>query len=80
MPLIGHLAELRHRLVVVVLSLIVAAGIAFFFSHHIYQWLQKPLMLALPERSRFITLSPVEGWLVYFKVSLFTALFVISPI
>ena len=64
MPLSAHLSELRLRLVIAATTILVGTAIAFFFSTHIYGWLQAPLAEALPETSSFITLSPVEGWLV----------------
>lgn len=80
LPLIEHVAELRRRLIVSSIAVLVCAAGALFFSPHIYRWLAGPLRLALPPSSTFITLSPVEGWLVYFKVSLLAALFASSPV
>lgn len=80
MSIVGHFAELRRRVAIVAIILLVGTGAAVFFSRQIYSWLQVPLARALPETSGFIALSPVEGWLVYFKVSLVAAVFATSPL
>ena len=80
LPLTGHLRELKNRLLIVLLSIIILMCIAFFFSKHIFFLLQKPLAGALTDGSSFVTLSPIEGWVAYFKISLFTAVTASSPV
>jgi sec-independent protein translocase protein TatC len=80
MTLTDHLSELRRRLLVSAVAIVVGAGAAIYFAKDVYHWLQIPLAKGLPQGSSFVALSPVEGWLVYFKVSLITSLFITSPI
>lgn len=79
-PLTSHLSELRKRLAIIFITLVVGTGTALLFSKHLYAWLQQPLAQALPSSSTFVALSPLEGWLVYLKVAIVAALFATSPI
>jgi len=45
-PLLDHLIELRKRLIVCVLSIVVGFGVCFFFSTPIYEFLTHPFGLA----------------------------------
>lgn len=80
MPVSEHLRELRRRLVFSLAA--VAAGLILsgFFARDIFHLLQRPLLNFLPPDSKFITLNAIEGWLVYFKISFISALFVSSPL
>jgi len=79
MPISGHLTELRRRILIVTAILVLGTGVSLAFARSILHWLQVPLLKVLTERSSFIALNPIEGWLVYFKVSLVSSLFITSP-
>lgn len=80
MSFTDHLGELRHRLLYIVVILLCGTAITLFFAKNIFQYLQIPLLKALPQNSHFIALTPLEGWMVYFKIALMTALFATSPL
>lgn len=75
-----HLRELRYRLVYIVIIIFSGTAISLFFAKNIFYYLQIPLLKVLPENSHFVALNPLEGWIVYFKISLMTALFITSPL
>jgi len=43
LPFIEHLVELRKRLVVIVLAVVVGMGVAWNFSNNILAFIEKPL-------------------------------------
>jgi sec-independent protein translocase protein TatC len=74
--LVEHLDELRTRLVISVLSVVVAFAVAFAFQEQLLEWLARPL----PEDKTLITLGVTEPFFTAVKVSLYTALAVALPI
>jgi sec-independent protein translocase protein TatC len=67
--LVEHLGELRGRLIISLLTLGVAFGIAFAFHEHIVEWLSRPL----PEDTKLVTLGVTEPFFTAIKVSLYAA-------
>ena len=80
MHLSDHLKELKLRLTITVVTILAGTALSLLFAKEIFHWLQLPLLKALPAQSTFIALNPIEGWLVYFKVSLFSSILLTSPI
>ena len=74
--LIEHLGELRTRLVVSLLALGVAFGVAFAFHEHIVEWLTRPL----PDDKRLVTFGVTEPFFTAVKVSLYAAFVVALPV
>ena len=77
MSLVGHLKEIRNRIALVVVSLLVAFVVCFTFI--------KPLATKLLEMGQkfgfqYVYLSPSELITSYFKLSLILAVVIISPI
>jgi sec-independent protein translocase protein TatC len=78
-PLIAHLIELRNRLLkAIILIFVVFAGL-YSFSNEIYLWVSKPLEILLPEGSTMIATGVASPFLVPFKLTLFTAIFIAMP-
>ncbi|MBI4411664.1 MAG: twin-arginine translocase subunit TatC [Deltaproteobacteria bacterium] len=77
--LIGHLTELRKRVVRSLLAIGLGAVVGLVFCKQLYRILQVPMLKALPEGSFFIATTPFESYITYFKVSLLAGLFVASP-
>lgn len=85
MPFFAHLRELRDR----VRSASIYFGIAFFgcffYSKHIYRWLQEPLFdvwLANEQKlgpPKMVFSSVTEPFWVYMSVSLWAGIFISSP-
>jgi len=78
-PLLIHLAALRVFLVRSVLALLVTVGAAAFFAKPLFRLFSAPLERALPKDAHFIATSPMEAWMVYFKISLLTGVFAAAP-
>jgi sec-independent protein translocase protein TatC len=80
MTFLGHLDELRTRLIRSLIAIGVAAGVACYFSPTIFHWLMQPVLMALPENARKLhPTSVMEKFTVYLKVGLYGGLFLASP-
>ena len=78
-PLIAHLIELRDRLLKsMVLIVLIFAGL-YSFSNELYLLLSKPLDILLPENSSMIATGVASPFLVPFKLTLFSAIFLAIP-
>lgn len=72
-----HLEELRRRLAVSLLSLIVGVGVGFTQVERLVGWLQRPAAERLP---RFAFLSLTEPLLAYLKVALLAGCVMAMPV
>lgn len=79
MPFMGHLAELRSRLTVVVVVLGVTSVAGYFFATPIYTFLIAPLQPVLGDKPA-VTLKLLEAMSVRFKLGVWGALVVSSPV
>lgn len=79
MPFLEHLAELRRRLTVVFIVLFVLTLGLYFFAEPIYRFLLVPVSFML-EDGKAITLSPLEGMTLKFKLALWAAVVIGSPL
>jgi len=77
-PLLDHLVELRKRLLYCIASLLVAFGVAFYFSDHIFAFLVHPLRAA--GESRLIYTQLFGAFLVQVKVAFFAAAMLSFPV
>jgi len=79
---VGHLSELRSRLVKSFFFLIILFIISYFFSTEIYRFLVQPYadaVLAKNLERRLIFTALHEAFLTYLKVAFFSAFFISSP-
>ena len=74
MPLLDHLAELRRRVIISSVGVLIAATAAFSFSDELLNWLVAPLATEL------VFLSPTEAFWVSMKISLVAGLVVALPL
>jgi sec-independent protein translocase protein TatC len=81
-PLIAHLMELKRRLVISLLTFIVATVLCYFAAGDIYAFLVRPLAEAFPdsEHRRLIYTGLTEAFVAYLKLALFAGFFVSFPI
>ncbi|MFC3051303.1 twin-arginine translocase subunit TatC [Kordiimonas pumila] len=81
-PLLDHLNELRSRLIKVIIGMMVAFGVALFFSDQIFNILAKPYMDAQGDdgNRRMIFTALTEGFFVNLKVALYGAFIVTFPL
>lgn len=79
MSLVQHLAELRDRLIrVVIIVGLIFAGL-FYFANDIYSFVSEPLQRFLPENSTMIATEVASPFLTPFKLTFFVALFLGMP-
>jgi sec-independent protein translocase protein TatC len=78
-PLISHLIELRNRLLKVVICVLVVFASLYSFSNELYLMISKPLEILLPENSSMIATGVASPFLVPFKLTLFSAVFLTIP-
>lgn len=75
MTLIHHLEELRKRLIICVISLVVTAGISFFFVDDIRRLLVKPA-----GQLQLIYISPPEALMVNIRLAIISGIIVSMPL
>ena len=78
-PLIGHLIELRTRLIRILASITVIFLALSPFANDLYFILAKPLLAYLPEGSTMIATEVASPFLAPFKFSLVLAFFIAIP-
>ena len=79
LSVVDHLDELRNRLIVAALALVVAFGAAYAFHGELIEFLEQPLPDRF-EHSGLITLSPTEPFFTTLKVCFWTAIIAAVPI
>jgi sec-independent protein translocase protein TatC len=80
---VGHLSELRRRLIKSFIFLLLAFLLCYYFSSEIYSFLVKPYAEVLLENQldrRLIFTALHEAFLTYLKVAFFASFFITSPI
>lgn len=82
LPFFEHLAELRGRLIVVVIAVSVASLGLYTWAWDVYDFVMKPILPLLEERGvpDLVTLGPFEGFTLRFKVAMYASIVVVSPI
>lgn len=91
MPLFDHIGELRRRLTVIIVALLFASIVLWFWAPSLILLLVQPIteylteskeaITAIDELSKvLITLNPLDGFALKFKVAFVFALVVCSPI
>ncbi len=79
LSVVDHLDELRNRLIVSVVALLVAFGLAYGFHEQLIEFLEKPLPQRF-EDTGLITLSPTEPFFTTLKVCFWTAIILAVPV
>tara|TARA_B100000686_G_scaffold348532_1_gene439816 strand:+ start:1306 stop:2070 length:765 start_codon:yes stop_codon:yes gene_type:complete len=80
---VGHLAELRSRLIKSFIYLFIFFIVSYFFAENIYSFLVAPYADAVKNdevNRRLIFTALHETFITYLKVAFFAAMFVASPI
>jgi|TARA_B110000977_G_scaffold153575_1_gene195116 sec-independent protein translocase protein TatC len=79
LPLMGHLIELRNRLLKAVLLVVLLFACMFPFANDFYLYLSIPLRSLLPEGSTMIATQVASPFLAPFKLTMVLALFIGMP-
>ena len=75
-----HLQELRRRLTIAVVAVLVASGVAYAFSRPIAQFLIAPLFAACPQLASLVYTNLTEAFVSYLKISLLVGLVCAFPV
>lgn len=78
-PLIEHLAELRKRLIWMMLALVAGGIICYIFNHQLYNILAQPLLRVNPD-AEMITTSPQEAFFAKLNLSIWGGFFLSFPV
>ncbi len=78
MSLGDHLEELRTRLILAIIGLLIGTVICLFFGNRIITFIQKPYSDLRPDDT-LIVLAPSDAFIGYMKISLIAGLLVSSP-
>ena len=79
MTFLEHLDELRKRILRIIASLAIAFVACFFLSTEIWDFLMRPMQMALPKGGALIATKVPEIFVLHLKMSFFVAIFVASP-
>jgi len=78
-PFLGHLEELRKRLIASAIVVGIGFAVCYFFSERIFLVLIEPLKAVMPEGDQLIFTALPEMFLTYLKVALVTGILLASP-
>lgn len=77
--LIGHLLELRSRLLRIIIVILALFLALFYFARDIYAFVAQPLMQALPEGTSMIATDVTAPFMVPFKLTLYLSILLAVP-
>ncbi len=80
LPFLGHLEELRSRLVASAIAVGIGFALCYAFSERLFLILASPLTSIMPEGDHLIFTSLPEMFFTYLKISLVSGLLVASPV
>ncbi|OOR91881.1 twin arginine-targeting protein translocase TatC [Moraxella caviae] len=79
MPLMAHFAELRSRLIKIVVAVVVVFLALVGFSRDIYDLVSNPLVALLPDNASMIATDVASNFLAPIRLTFFVALFLVVP-
>jgi sec-independent protein translocase protein TatC len=82
MPLLAHLEELRKRIILSIVGVLVGFVSCWSFADHIFALMQQPIIQALRHHGLgggLVYLNPTEPFNLYLEVGFVAGLFVASP-
>lgn len=77
--LIGHLVELRSRLLRVVVAILLVFVSSAYFANDLYQWLSAPLTNVLPQGTTMIAKDVTAPFIAPFKLTFMLSIFAAIP-
>ncbi len=80
MSFLEHLDELRHRIVVSLVAVLVGCLVSFAFIGRIFEFVMKPLAGMLPQGSKLVWTEPTEAFVLYLKVALLAGIIAAAPV
>ncbi|NLH91604.1 MAG: twin-arginine translocase subunit TatC [Atopobium sp.] len=80
MPLIDHLGELRRRLTIIVVSVLITTVIVYFATPTLIDIMMDAIRNALPAGTELTVVTALGGFTIRFKVALFFSVIICTPI
>jgi len=79
MSLGDHLEELRVRMILAIVALVVAGAICLIFGSKIIAFMERPYTAGIGQENRLQALAPIDGFATYLKIGLISGLIFSSP-
>jgi sec-independent protein translocase protein TatC len=79
MSLGDHLEELRKRLILALIGIVIGLVVCLFFASEIITFIEKPYIDVMGKEARLQTLAPADGFISYVKIALISGLILSSP-
>ncbi len=79
LTIVGHLVELRDRILKCVVALLLVFLGLIYFANDIYAFVAHPLTSVLPPDTSMIAIDPTSPFFTPFKLTFYAALFVCAP-
>ncbi len=80
MSFLDHLDELRKRLIISLVSIVVGILVAFAFIPWVFEFIMRPLQEILPEGGRLVYTEPTEAFFLYMKMAALAGLLIAFPV
>lgn len=80
MSFLEHLDELRRRLIICTLALLIAFLVCWNYAPQIFTFLERPIMQLLPPGEKLAYTSLTSPFMLYMKVAFLSSIFIASPI
>jgi len=80
MTLLEHLEELRRRILISIVAVVIAFLACWAYAPRIFHWLERPILQFLPEGEKLAFTALADPFLLYIKVALLAGVFVASPV
>jgi len=80
MSFLEHLDELRQRLIVSILAIVVGFLIAFFFIDQIFSFVMRPLQQILPAGGHLIYTEATEAFMLQLKMAALAGVVIAAPV
>lgn len=80
MPLMAHFAELRTRLIRMIVCVLGVFLVLVAFSRELYDFISSPLVALLPKEASLIATDVASGFLAPIRLTFFVAFFISIPV
>ena len=80
MPLLDHLSELRRRLTIIIVCVLVTTVVVYMATPTLIQVLIDPIRQFMPDGGKLYVTTALGGFTLRFKVAMFFAVIVCCPI
>ncbi len=79
MSFLDHLDELRRRIIIAVVAIVVGFLIACVFITQLFEFVMGPMQALLPPGQKLIYTEPTEALMLYVKIAVLAGLLIASP-